>query len=138
LTEKYFSDLPSNKDLLHKAKLEITKELSNLPIPRNTKLIGVSGTALSLASIYKKQQKFNEDELHNLKLDIKNIKEINNQLLEMTEAEILTMFRGIDPKRAETITSGVFLLEKIISQYCISSIIISKNDILEGLILKKY
>jgi len=56
----------------------------------------------------------------------------------MTEAEILTMFRGIDPKRAETITSGVFLLEKIISQYCISSIIISKNDILEGLILKKY
>ena len=138
LTEKYFSDLPSNKDLLNKANLEITKELSNLPIPSNTKLIGVSGTALSLASIYKKQHKFNEDELHNLELEIQNIQEINHQLLEMTESEILTKFQGIDPKRAGSITSGVFLLEKIISQYNNSSIIISKNDILEGLILKKY
>ena len=38
----------------------------------------------------------------------------------------------------ESITSGVFLLEIILSHYSNSPIIISKNDILEGLILKKY
>ena len=43
----------------------------------------------------------------------------------MTEAEIITKFRGIDPKRASTITSGIFLLEIILSHYSNSPIIIS-------------
>ena len=101
-------------------------------------VIGVSGTTLSLASIFLNQQKFNEEELHEVEIDIENVQEINNRLSKMTEAEIITKFRGIDPKRAATITSGVFLLEIILNHYSNSPIIISKNDILEGLILKKY
>ena len=73
-----------------------------------------------------KKTQIHEEELHNLELEIQNIQEINHQLLEMTESEILTKFQGIDPKRAGSITSGVFLLEKIISQYNNSSIIILK------------
>ena len=56
----------------------------------------------------------------------------------MTEAEIITKFKGLDPKRATTIVSGVFLLEQILNRYANSPIIISRYDILEGLILKKY
>jgi exopolyphosphatase/pppGpp-phosphohydrolase len=101
-------------------------------------VIGVSGTALSLASIFLDQENFNEEELHEIKIDIDNVQEINKRILKMTEAEIITKFRGIDPKRASTITSGIFLLEIILSYYNNTPIIISKNDILEGLILKKY
>ena len=138
LSEKYFSQLPISKKLIDKARQEIETELSNLDIKHKKNVIGVSGTALSLASIFLNQQNFNEEELHEMTIDIDSIKEINNRLLKMSEAEIIIKYKGIDPKRAETITSGVFLLEIILRHYSNSPIIISKNDILEGLILKKY
>ena len=138
LSEKYFSHLPTSKELIIEAKQKIETELSHLDIRDKKNVIGVSGTALSLGSIFLNQQNFNEEELHGLTIDIDNVKEINNKLLKMSEAEIITKFRGIDPKRASTITSGIFLLEIILSNYSNSAIIISKNDILEGLILKKY
>ena len=138
LSEKYFSHLPISKELIDEAKQEIETELSHLDITDKKNVIGVSGTALSLGSIFLNQQNFNEEELHEITIDIDNVKKINNRLLKMSEAEIITKFKGIDPKRAATITSGVYLLEIILSHYSNSPIIISKNDILEGLILKKY
>ena len=138
LSEKYFSNLPIGEELIDEAKLKIETELSQLDIKDKKNVIGVSGTALSLASIFIDQKNFNEEELHEIKIDIDNVQEINKRILKMTEAEIITKFRGIDPKRASTITSGIFLLEIILSHYSNSPIIISKNDILEGLILKKY
>ena len=138
LSEKYFSNLPIGQELIDEAKLKIETELSQLDIKDKKNVIGVSGTALSLASIFLDQQNFNEEELHKIKIDTDNVQEINKRILKMTEAEIITKFRGIDPKRASTITSGIFLLEIILSHYSNSPIIISKNDILEGLILKKY
>ena len=138
LSEKYFSHLPISKELTDEAKLIIETELSHLDIKDKKNVIGVSGTALSLGSIFLNQQNFNEEELHEITIDIDNVKKINNRLLKMSEAEIITKFKGIDPKRAATITSGVFLLDIILSHYSNSPIIISKNDILEGLILKKY
>ena len=138
LSEKYFSNLPIGQELIDEAKLKIETELSQLDIKDKKNVIGVSGTALSLASIFLDQQNFNEEELHEIKIDIENVQAINKTILKMTEAEIITKFRGIDPKRATTITSGVFLLEIILSHYSNFPIIISKNDILEGLILKKY
>ena len=138
LSEKYFSNLPINPELIDEVKLTITTELSQLNIKDKKNVIGVSGTALSLASIFLDQQTFHEEELHEVKIDIDSVQEINNRLLKMTEAGIITQFKGIDPKRASTITSGIFLLEIILSHYSDSPIIISKNDILEGLILKKY
>ena len=138
LSEKHFSNLPINPELIDEVKLTITTELSQLNIKDKKNVIGVSGTALSLASIFLDQQTFHEEELHEVKIDIDSVQEINNRLLKMTEAGIITQFKGIDPKRASTITSGIFLLEIILSHYSDSPIIISKNDILEGLILKKY
>ena len=138
LSEKYFSNLPIGQELIDEAKLKIETELSQLDIKDKKNVIGVSGTALSLASIFLDQENFNEEELHEIKIDIDNVQEINKRILKMTEAEIITKFRGIDPKRASTITSGIFLLEIILSYYSNTPIIISKNDILEGLILKKY
>ena len=138
LSEKYFSKLPSEQKLLDKAKFDIETELSILNINDKKNVIGVSGTALSLASIFLDQQFFDEEKLHGVQIDLQNVGNINSRLLNLNEAEIITKFKGVDPKRAATITSGIFLLEIILNHYSNSPIIISKYDILEGLILKKY
>ena len=138
LSEKYFSKLPSEQKLLDKARVDIETELSNLNINDKKNVIGVSGTALSLASIFLDQQFFDEEKLHGVQIDLQNVGNINSRLLNLNEAEIITRFKGVDPKRAATITSGIFLLEIILNHYSNSPIIISKYDILEGLILRKY
>ena len=138
LSEKYFSKLPSEQKLLDSAKFDIETELSLLNINDKKNVIGVSGTALSLASIFLDQQSFDEEKLHGVQIDLQNVGDINSRLLNLNEAEIITKFKGIDPKRAATITSGIFLLEIILNHYSNSPIIISKYDILEGLILRKY
>mgnify|MGYP001384440046 FL=1 len=138
LSEKYFSKLPSEQKLLDKARFDIETELSNLNINDKKNVIGVSGTALSLASIFLDQQFFDEEKLHGVQIDLQNVGNINSRLLNLNEAEIITKFKGVDPKRAATITSGIFLLEIILNHYSNSPIIISKYDILEGLILRKY
>ena len=138
LSEKYFSKLPSEQKLLDKAKFDIETELSHLNINDKKNVIGVSGTALSLASIFLDQQFFDEEKLHGVQIDLQNVGDINSRLLNLNEAEIITKFKGVDPKRAATITSGIFLLEIILNHYSNSPIIISKYDILEGLILRKY
>jgi exopolyphosphatase/guanosine-5'-triphosphate,3'-diphosphate pyrophosphatase len=138
LTEKYFSELPANRVNILKAEQEVTEEISNLKISNSKLLIGVSGTATSLGAIHLKQNKFDEDAIHNIEISRLELTNIKNKIQDFSEAEIITKFNGVDPKRAKTITSGIVILENIMKRYENSSIIISKNDILEGLILKKY
>ncbi len=138
LTEKYFSELPTNKDNIVKAEQEVMDALSNLEIPNAKLLIGVSGTATSLGAIHLEQDRFDEDAIHNIEISQLELTNIKNTVKKLSEPEIITKFNGVDPKRAKTITSGIVILENIMKRYENSSIIISKNDILEGLILKKY
>ena len=138
LTEKYFTELPANRENILKAEQEVIEKISNLKISNNKLLIGVSGTATSLGAIYLEQDRFNEDPIHNIEISQLELTNIKNIVQKLSEPEIITKFNGLDPKRAKTITSGIVILENIMKRYENPSIIISKNDILEGLILKKY
>ena len=138
LTEKYFSELPATKDKIIKAEQEVLEKVNNLKIPNSKLLIGVAGTATSLGSIYLEQDRFDESEVHNIEISQLELINIKNTIRDFNEPEIIIKFKGVDPKRAKTITSGIVILENIMKRYENSSTIISKNDILEGLILKKY
>ena len=138
LTEKYFSELPATKDKIIKAEQEVLEKVNNLKIPNSKLLIGVAGTATSLGSIYLEQDRFDESEVHNIEISQLELINIKNTIRDFNEPEIIIKFKGVDPKRAKTITSGIVILENIMKRYENSSIVISKNDILEGLILKKY
>ena len=101
-------------------------------------LVGVAGTFTSLASIFLEQSKFNEKEIHLTELKSKDVFKINEELLHLNEPQIITKYKGLDPKRAKTIQAGILLAKEIISKYNVNSIKVSNSDILEGLILKKY
>ena len=138
LSELFFDQLPPTNASTKKAIEIINKTLFESSDLENRLIIGVAGTFTSLASIFLKQDRFNEEEIHLTEIRKKDIFEINNSIIQMTEAEIITNFKGIDPKRAKTIQSGILLANEIISKYNVNSIKVSNSDILEGLILKKY
>ena len=52
--------------------------------------------------------------------------------------KIISEYPSLDPKRAVTITSGLFLVINLLKKYKITQLKVSKSDILEGLILKYF
>ena len=138
LSELFFYELPPSERSLFLAKEYIESNLFESNIFDERMLVGVAGTFTSLASIYLEQSQFNEKEIHLTELKNEDVFKINQELSSLNEPQIITKYKGLDPKRAKTIQAGILLAKEIISKYNVNSIKVSNSDILEGLILKKY
>ncbi len=138
LSELFFDKLPPPEKSVLLAREYIESYLFESNTFDGRLLVGVAGTFTSLASIFLKQTHFNEKEIHLTELKNEDVFEINNELLQLNEPQIITKYKGLDPKRAKTIQVGILLAKEIISKYNVNSIKVSNSDILEGLILKKY
>ena len=138
LSELFFNNLPPSEDKVLAAVEYIKNNLFESNIFNGRILIGVAGTFTSLASIFLEQTQFNEQEIHLTELKNMDVFDIYEELLHLNEPQIITKYKGLDPKRAKTIQAGILLAKEIISKYNVNSIKVSNSDILEGLILKKY
>ena len=98
--------------------------------------IGVSGTFTSIGSMYLNQTKYNEDEIDRIDISYESIHNLYENLKLQTIPQIINFYPSLDPKRAATITSGLFLVINLLKKYEINQLKVSKSDILEGLILK--
>jgi len=105
---------------------------------KNISMIGVSGTFTSIASIYLGQKIYNEEEIHLTTLNNSWIQDLSSQLNQMTEAQIISNYPSLDPKRAKTLSTGVLIVCNIMKKFKFQELKVSKSDILEGLILKNY
>ena len=138
LSELFFNNLPPSEEKVLSAIEYIKNNLFQSNIFNGRILIGVAGTFTSLASIFLEQTQFNEQEIHLTELKNMDVFDIYEELLQLNEPQIITKYKGLDPKRAKTIQAGILLAKEIISKYNVNSIKVSNSDILEGLILKKY
>ena len=138
LSELFFDKLPPPEKSVLLAKEYIDNNLLESNLFHGRLLVGVAGTFTSLASIFLEQTQFNEKEIHLTELKNEDVFKISNELLRLNEPQIITKYKGLDPKRAKTIQAGILLAKEIISKYNVNSIKVSNSDILEGLILKKY
>ena len=116
----YFNDIFHDKDYGHR------------------QLIGVSGTFTSLGSIYLNQKKYDENEIDKVIISYDSVKNIYEELKTLSVPKIISEYPSLDPKRAVTITSGLFLVINLLKKYKITQLKVSKSDILEGLILKYF
>ena len=138
LSELFFDILPPPEKSVLLAREYIENNLLESNEFHGRLLVGVAGTFTSLASIFLEQTQFNEKEIHLTELKNEDVFKISNELLHLNEPQIITKYKGLDPKRAKTIQAGILLAKEIISKYNVNSIKVSNSDILEGLILKKY
>ena len=138
LSELFFDKLPPPEKSILLAQEYIKSNLFESNLFDGRLLVGVAGTFTSLALIFLEQTHFNEEEIHLKELKNEDVFEIYSKLLHLNEPQIITKYKGLDPKRAKTIQAGILLAKEIISKYNVNSIKVSNSDILEGLILKKY
>ena len=101
-------------------------------------LIGVSGTFTSLGSIFLKQKNYDENAIDKITISQNSVDNIYRKLKSLSLPQIMSNYPNLDPKRASTITPGIFLVVNLLKKYKIKQLKVSKSDILEGLILKYF
>jgi len=96
-------------------------------------ILGLAGTVSTLAGISIGLKEYKMEKLNYLTLDFKKIKDIFNKLskLRLEERKKIT---GLDPKRADIIIGGIAIVLEIMAYFKKDIIIVSENDILDGII----
>ena len=137
MSENYFNENPIN---IHKEE-NSTNFFNNIFEDKDyahRELIGVSGTFTSLGSIYLNQNIYDENEIDKVIISYDSVENIYENLKTLSVPQIISKYPSLDPKRAVTITSGLFLVKNLLKKYKITQLKVSKSDILEGLILKYF
>ena len=137
MSENYFNENPINTDKEETA-INFFHDIFHDKDYAHRQLIGVSGTFTSLGSIYLNQKIYDENEIDKVIISYDSVKNIYEDLKTLSVPKIISEYPSLDPKRAVTITSGLFLVINLLKKYKITQLKVSKSDILEGLILKYF
>ena len=137
LSENYLHDNPVKENEERRA-IEYFNQIFDDVEFDERELIGVSGTFTSLGSIYLNQRNYDENEIDKITITQNSVDNIYRKLRSLSAPQIMSNYPNLDPKRAVTITSGIFLVANLLKKYKIKQLKVSKSDILEGLILKYF
>ena len=137
LSENYLQDNPVKENEESRAIEYFNQIFDDLDFDER-ELIGVSGTFTSLGSIFLNQRNYDENEIDKITITQNSVDNIYKKLKSLSVPQIMNNYPNLDPKRAVTITSGIFLIANLLKKYKIKQLKVSKSDILEGLILKYF
>ena len=137
MSENYFNENPINTNKEETA-INFFNDIFHDKDYAHRQLIGVSGTFTSLGSIYLNQKIYDENEIDKVTISDDSVENIYENLKTLSVPKIISTYPSLDPKRAVTITSGLFLVKNLLKKYKITQLKVSKSDILEGLILKYF
>ena len=137
MSENYFNENPINTNKEETAT-NFFNDIFHDKDYSHRQLIGVSGTFTSLGSIYLNQKIYDENEIDKVIISNDSVENIYENLKTLSVPKIISTYPCLDPKRAVTITSGLFLVKNLLKKYKITQLKVSKSDILEGLILKYF
>ncbi|TDT72012.1 3-dehydroquinate synthase [Hypnocyclicus thermotrophus] len=99
-------------------------------------LVGVAGTVTTQVSVLKGLKEYDTKEIHNYLLNIKDI-ENNLELFMSKSIDERKKIVGLHPKRAEVIVAGTLILKILLKYFNKRVILVSENDILEGIMISK-
>ena len=140
MTEKFLAKDPiDTNEFSNMSKFiysEIKDTIDYIKSKQIKKLVGIGGTITSLSAMNQELEVYSMEKIHNSEVSIKNIKDILQNLKQMTLNDKKTL-KGLQPKRADIITAGVEILNIIMENLEIEKIIVSEYDNLEGLMCHK-
>jgi len=136
-TEEFLkSDPPTSGEILllqSKIKEKFNKEMINYYENEEFIILGLAGTISSLGAISMGLKKYKMDILNYQILDLKRIKDIFNKLCKLNLRE-RKKIAGLDTKRADVIIGGMIIVMEALAYFKKETIIVSENDILDGIV----
>ena len=140
MTEKFLAKDPiDTNEFSNMSKFiysEIKDTIDYIKSKQIKKIVGIGGTITSLSAMNQELEVYSMEKIHNSEVSIENIKDILQNLKQMTLNDKKTL-KGLQSKRADIITAGVEILNIIMENLEIEKIIVSEYDNLEGLMCHK-
>lgn len=115
----------------------ITKKIEEYgEVPKYVDYYAIGGTATTLGFIDSGLEKYDEKVVDKRVLTMDRVDEIYRKLSRLTVSERIEKLH-INPKRAEIIVGGAYLLKRIMQRYGIERVTVSEGDNLLGYVKKK-
>ena len=137
LTEKFIKGTLPEIDELERLELYIRSSIrevvENITREKDIKVVGVAGTITTLAAIDLKLDEYDWQKIHRHELSYKWVKDIY-KILCGTDLDERKKVTGLAPGRADIIISGTAILLEILKMLDKKILIVSEQDILDGII----
>ncbi len=138
LTERFVHTDPlSGRDerrLVRHIGDELSKYLRDIKNAGFDRVIGTSGTILSVGTVAAGESRRASDEIRNLRVSTKQIHRFRKEVTDRSISERMKM-PGLDPRRADLIVSGAVLLDTILHRLEAPEITLCDFALREGLVL---
>jgi exopolyphosphatase/guanosine-5'-triphosphate,3'-diphosphate pyrophosphatase len=138
LTERFVHTDPlSGRDerkLVRHIEDELAKYLRDIKSAGFDRVIGTSGTILSLGTVACADRRRASDEIRNLRVPAKQIHRIRKEVTDRSIGERMKL-PGLDPRRADLIVSGGVLLDTVLRRLGATEITLCDFALREGLVL---
>ena len=138
LTERFVqSDPLSGRDerrLVRHIGDALSKYVRDIKLAGYDRVIGTSGTILSLGTVATADRRRASDEIRNLRVPAKQIHRLRKEITSRSIGERMKL-PGLDPRRADLIVSGAVLLDTILQRLEATDITLCDFALREGLVL---
>jgi exopolyphosphatase / guanosine-5'-triphosphate,3'-diphosphate pyrophosphatase len=136
LTERFLKRNPPAEDDLGRAADYVDGMLDHAGIDFGSigTWIGVGGTATTLGGVYLELAQYDRDRVHGSAIPISDADALLRRLSSLTVDEIRAL-PSMHPGRADVITGGALIVERVAQRLHVPDLIISEHDILDGIAL---
>jgi exopolyphosphatase / guanosine-5'-triphosphate,3'-diphosphate pyrophosphatase len=136
LTERYFRSDPPTPDQVAAATEDIDAGIAQagktVPLDEADSLIGVAGSATTVAAIAMDLPEYDPTRIHGARIPAAHVRAVTADLLSMTHAE-RARIPSMHPGRVDVIGAGALILQRILDRLGLPEVLISEHDILDGI-----
>jgi exopolyphosphatase/guanosine-5'-triphosphate,3'-diphosphate pyrophosphatase len=115
MTERHLHNDPPTTAEISALYVDIDRHIARISIPRGIPVIGVAGTATTMASIKLGLTRYDPAEVTGLRLSPEMIKELCHRLFTASAAERAAIV-GLEPARVDVIASGAAIFSRILTR----------------------
>jgi len=139
LTERYFTETPPSTERVVQAREWVRAHLSAQLEPGSAEgpLIGVAGTATSLALLDQGESMFSPERVANYRLPRRSVQRLLDRLLALTHGEIRALARALEG-REDIIAAGALILDELMELLHASELVVSDRGVRYGLALREW
>jgi exopolyphosphatase/guanosine-5'-triphosphate,3'-diphosphate pyrophosphatase len=139
LTERILKSSPPTSPALDHAIIEVRDALLSFPqLPPQIHLIGVAGTATTLAAIDLKLESYDRNLVSGHFLTFRAIEQVFNELRHHTFEQMARKFPQIESGRADIILAGIIILMESIRRFDVGGITVSDRGLRYGMALREF
>jgi exopolyphosphatase/guanosine-5'-triphosphate,3'-diphosphate pyrophosphatase len=131
LAERHLHSDPPRADEARAMIDDIDRVLADLDLPSGAPVIGVAGTATTLAALEQHLLEYDPDRIQGMHLGLATIERQLARLLELTVSERREL-RGLEPERADVIPAGAAIFARLLRRADSETLVVNDRGVRWG------